>query len=67
MLVDHAIDYARRGFSVFPCNPSSTKPKSKTPLTPNGFYDATRDENRIRAWWTRWPNALIGAAITSET
>ncbi|WP_074117167.1 bifunctional DNA primase/polymerase [Bradyrhizobium sp. AS23.2] len=31
-----AVELARRGFSVFPCNPAN-----KTPLTPNGFHDAS--------------------------
>jgi hypothetical protein len=25
-----------------------------------GFKDATTDAETIRAWWARWPNALIG-------
>ncbi len=27
----------------------------------NGLYAATQDEDRIRHWWTRWPDANIGA------
>jgi len=61
--LDHALDYAARGLPVFPCNPTSAKPKAKTPLTPNGFKDATTDPEKIRAWWERWPLALIGAAM----
>jgi Bifunctional DNA primase/polymerase, N-terminal len=50
-----ALDYARRGTPIFPCYPIDKKP-----LTPHGFKDATTDEAQIRAWWTRWPNAMIG-------
>jgi hypothetical protein len=25
-----------------------------------GLYKATTDENKIREWWTLWPNAMIG-------
>lgn len=61
--VDHALDYAARGLPVFPCNPTPTKPKSKTPLTPHGFKDATTNPDQIRAWWQQWPTALIGGAM----
>jgi putative DNA primase/helicase len=44
---------------VFPCN------QNKTPCIPkreggNGHNDATTDEAKIKEWWTRWPDALIG-------
>jgi hypothetical protein len=32
----------------------------KHPLCPNGFHDATINENQIREWWQTWPNAMIG-------
>jgi Bifunctional DNA primase/polymerase, N-terminal len=54
--LDAALEYARKGLPVFPCNPLDKKP-----LTPHGFKDATTDEAQIRAWWGRWPNAMIGA------
>jgi bifunctional DNA primase/polymerase-like protein len=50
-----ALQYAARGFCVFPCNP-----RTKGPLTENGFYDATTNAEQIREWWARWPDALIG-------
>jgi len=39
---------------VLPCN------AKKEPLTPNGFKNATTDKRKIRMWWKRWPDALIG-------
>jgi Bifunctional DNA primase/polymerase, N-terminal len=48
-------DYASKRIPVFPCNPLD-----KQPLTPHGFKDATTDEAQIRAWWTQWPNAMVG-------
>jgi Bifunctional DNA primase/polymerase, N-terminal len=54
--LEAALGYARMGIPVFPCNPLDKKP-----LTPNGFKDATKDEAQIRAWWGRWPNAMVGA------
>lgn len=32
----------------------------KHPRTEHGLKDATQDENTIREWWTRWPQANIG-------
>jgi Bifunctional DNA primase/polymerase, N-terminal/AAA domain len=57
-IVEHAIYYARLGWHVFPCNPTD-----KRPLVSNGFYSATTDEDEIRAWWRRWPNAMIGVRM----
>ena len=50
-----ALDLIHRDIPVFPVNPDD-----KHPLTPNGFKDATTDEAQVRAWWTRWPNNMIG-------
>lgn len=52
-----AIAYALLyGWHVFPCH------RDKTPRTPHGFKDATRDPAIITAWWERWPDASIGIA-----
>src|SRR5262249_26918109 len=56
--LEAALDYARCGIRVFPCNPID-----KRPLTPNGFKDATRDETQILAWWQQYPNAMIGVPM----
>jgi uncharacterized protein YndB with AHSA1/START domain len=50
-----ALEYARRGWHIFPC-----KPLGKQPATRNGFKDATADAELIRRWWAAMPSANIG-------
>src|SRR5262245_55816855 len=50
-----ALDYAERlHWYVFPCS------QEKAPLTPHGFYDATRSREQICSWWRQYPTAAIG-------
>ena len=56
-LVEAALSYAAKGYHVFPC-----KPRSKVPATPNGFKDATTDEQTIRGWWEQHPQYNIAVA-----
>ena len=61
--LDAALGYARdAGWPVFPCRTSD-----KGPLTANGFKDATTDAAQITAWWTRWPDAMIGIPMGPKT
>lgn len=55
-MLEWALAYARAGTPVFPCAVTG-----KTPITVNGFHDATTDPDRIRAWWARTPDANIAA------
>jgi len=61
-LLNAALAYARRGWPVFPC-----RARAKEPLARRGFKDATTDENTVRQWWTRWPDANIGIPTGSST
>ena len=45
-----ALDYAARGWPVFPCHVGQ-----KTPATSHGHRDATTDPAQISAWFTRNP------------
>lgn len=56
-LLDAALCYAANGWAVFPC-----RPRGKTPLTKNGFKDATTNSDQIRQWWADTPDANIGVA-----
>ena len=51
-----ALEWAARGFRVFPCNVGS-----KLPAISNFPVEATTDEQRIRQWWVRDYN--IGLAM----
>ncbi len=42
-MLEFALDYARRGWPVFPC-----KPTNKAPFFAGGFHVATTDEETIR-------------------
>jgi hypothetical protein len=53
--LETALDYASRGWPVFPCNPAT-----KQPYTSNGFKAGTTDANQIIDWWSRYPKAMIG-------
>src|SRR4051812_27421362 len=75
-LLESALDLARRGWPVFPCNPAASGRGGKQPLVgtdkdanggaipkTGGLYKATRDPEMIRRWWTKWPEALIGVRM----
>jgi hypothetical protein len=62
--VSAAAELAAAGWKVFPCWPAGDKAKS--PLTKRGHLEATRDPNRIRKWWTRWPTAMIGGVVPTH-
>lgn len=69
-ILEEALQYARRGWYVFPCRErpgepftrdgEQVSPPEKTPYVAKGLNDATLDEDQIKAWWGTWKNALIG-------
>jgi hypothetical protein len=59
-MLQYALEYARRGWPVFPLLPGRKEPAIPKSEGGRGYLDATTDEAIIRAWWKRWPDANIG-------
>jgi len=57
-LGEYALDYAQRGWHVFPC-----KPSNKAPYIEGGLLRATTDPDIIRDWWQTFPHAMIGVRM----
>lgn len=73
-LLAAALDYTAHGWFVIPlCWPAPegcgcgrcTDPKNvgKRPLLGAGYQDARADNEQVRQWWTRWPDANIGMLL----
>ena len=71
-LRDAALEYARRGWRVFPlhgvvdgsctCPNGECSSPGKHPRVRRGLHEASTDPDRITHWWRRWPDANIGIA-----
>jgi hypothetical protein len=73
-LLEAALAYALRGWSVFPCHtPAQTASgcscankecshQGKHPRVLKGHHAATTEAAQIREWWRMWPDANIGIA-----
>lgn len=56
-MLEHALEYASKGWAVFPC-----APRDKRPATKHGCKDATTDPETIRAWWGENPEYNVAIA-----
>jgi hypothetical protein len=75
-LGEAALEYARRGWKVFPltsirggrcsCGGPDCASPGKHPLVRRGLHEATSDQKRVRVWWAEWPWANIGL-VTGST
>ena len=79
--ISAALSYARLGWPVIPlhypvggggcsCNNPACDSPAKHPigkLVPHGLKDATTDEELIRQWWARYPQANIGIRTGAES
>lgn len=59
--LDAAIEYAARGWSVFPLDGKRPLPGS------HGHLEATTDRRRIKKWWRKFPQANVGIACNNES
>jgi len=57
-----ALEYAARGWPIFPCHP-----RTKQPLIQSGFKNATIDPAQIKDWLKKWPKALIAVATGPDS
>lgn len=54
-MLTHALEYARRGWSVIPVG------RDKKPLVKwEPYQDVPASEESITEWWTKWPDANLG-------
>jgi len=56
--LEWALEYAKHGYHVFPCEPRGKAPL--TDLVRRGHLNATTNPRTIRRWWTKKPRANIG-------
>lgn len=80
VMLDAALELVAQGYRVFPCHtPRHTKAGThcscakadcsnvgKHPRTIKGCLDASGDEQQVREWWSKWPDANIGVATGGE-
>lgn len=78
-----ALQYARRGWPVFPCRERDGEtyqrknkrtgemedhtPRAKQPYVATGLKAATTDELQIARWWREHPDAMIGLPLGAVT
>ena len=76
-LLTAALEYANRGWAVHPlhtvvdglcsCGKNDCDHPGKHPRTPHGYKEASTDTQKIREWWTEYPDANIGIATGQDS
>ena len=61
-MLDHALEYAKRGWPVFPIAPATKKPYPGS----HGFKDAATNEILVTRMWDEHPDADIGMATGKD-
>jgi hypothetical protein len=72
-----ALEYASRGWSVFPCHTVGARGCScchldcsspgKHPRVARGLHEATTDSGQVTQWWRRWPSANVALRTGAES
>lgn len=57
-ILSSALEYVLKGYSIVPVRPDGDKKPYLSQWKPYQAKRATREE--IKAWWQKWPNAMIG-------
>ena len=69
--LDAALAFAARGWPVFPASPQHKRPLLAAAVDPatgkklrgtGGVSAASTDGDQVRAWWVKWPAAMVGVA-----
>ena len=63
-LMNAAVEYAQRGWKVFPVEQNAKHPHPK--LSKGGYKCATNKLSTIKDWWTADPNANIGLSLVGS-
>ncbi|WP_242120535.1 bifunctional DNA primase/polymerase [Sphingomonas lacusdianchii] len=74
-MLEAALAYAARGWSVVPCHPDTKRPLLPCDKDANGnkiigtggLKKASKDPAQLREWWVRWPQAMIGVRTGRES
>jgi Bifunctional DNA primase/polymerase, N-terminal len=62
-----ALDYAKRGWDVFPAPPGKKKSHKSAEYSGRAKWGKTRDPEQIRRDFNRWPKANIGIATGADS
>lgn len=61
-----ALEYAARGWHVFPCRPGEKDPLISKRMGGMGYLDGTTDAAKITRWWSVTPDANIGVNLIAS-
>jgi Bifunctional DNA primase/polymerase, N-terminal/Primase C terminal 2 (PriCT-2) len=66
-ILDAAVDYAGRGWEIFPAPPGKKKSYKSAKHSGGRPWGKTKDPQEIKRDWARWPDANVGIATGSKS